>query len=57
MAKNKYFKTQMNYKSYVNDKKQEESFEYKLKKAIQDGDEKYRLNKKRGKSYGTKNAV
>lgn len=57
MAKNKYFKTQMNYKSYVNDKKQEESFEYKLKKAIQDGDEKHRLNKKRGKSYGTKNAV
>ena len=40
MSKNRYFKTKINYKSYNKCNLLEEQFEYQLKKALEDGNEK-----------------
>ena len=40
MSKNRYFKTKINYKSYNKCNLSEDQFEYQLKKALEDGNEK-----------------
>lgn len=57
MKNNKYRKTNTTYKASINHKLVQEQFEYQLKKALEEGTEKSISKKKRGKSYGTKNAV
>lgn len=57
MKNNKYRKTNTTYKASMNHKLVQEQFEYQLKKALEEGTEKSISKKKRGKSYGTKNAV
>ena len=49
MSKNRYFKTKINYKSYNKCNLSEDQFEYQLKKALEDGNEKNKINKNRGK--------
>lgn len=47
--KNRYRKTNTSYKANIKPKLSQEQFEYQLKQAIQDGEEKNKINKNRGK--------